>query len=323
MTTPSRGPSWWRGLGKPAGPEFIGHPSPPPSAPAAPPPLPQVAPPDEAAPPTPGPAGASPVPPGRVRADEPGTRRRAAGIPTVLLTALLAGGLAGAGTAWVLDDDPVATDAGPQIPQAPPRGGAAPAGTQEAAAEAILPSVVQIRAGRSTGSGFVLDDRGHVMTNHHVIDGASSVRLQLSTGRVVSATVVGSDQGNDIAVLRADPATLTAAEIGTSRDVRIGQPVIAVGSPLGLSGTVTSGIVSAVDREAQLGGQGARTVIQTDASINPGNSGGPLVNLDGQVVGVNTAIATVDGRSSGNIGIGFAVPIDRAVEVAEDLIANN
>jgi putative serine protease PepD len=239
----------------------------------------------------------------------------------VLLTAVLAGGLAGAGTAWWLEPD--ATTGRTTIAQEPPSGRApaAAAGTEQAAAAAIMPSVVQVRAGSASGSGFVLDDQGHVLTNHHVIDGASTVRLQLSTGRTVSATVVGSSAANDIAVLRvSDPSVLAPARIGQSSSLAIGQPVIAVGSPLGLSGTVTSGIVSAVDREARLGGQAAQSVIQTDASINPGNSGGPLVNLDGQVVGVNTAIATLGGRSSGSIGIGFAVPIDRAVSVAEDII---
>ena len=125
---------------------------------------------------------------------------------------------------------------------------------------------------------------------------------------------------DDIAVLRADPEALEPARIGQSSALRIGQPVIAVGSPLGLDGTVTAGIVSTVERSARLGGGASQRVIQTDASINPGNSGGPLVNLDGQVVGVNTAIATISGRASGSIGIGFAVPIDRAVDVAEDII---
>jgi len=317
--TPTR--PTWPGLGVPAGPDFVRRhdqeptePSPEPTQPVmslAPAPAPEP-------PPTPDPAGPLPVPPGRVRSARRGRR----GIPTVLLTAVLAGGLAGAGTAWWLEPGATSTG-GTNIAQEPPSGRApaAAAGTEQAAAEAIMPSVVQVRAGSASGSGFVLDDQGHVLTNHHVIDGASTVRLQLSTGRTVSATVVGSNAANDIAVLRvSDPSVLTPARIGQSSTLAIGQPVIAVGSPLGLSGTVTSGIVSAVDREARLGGQAAQSVIQTDASINPGNSGGPLVNLDGQVVGVNTAIATLGGRSSGSIGIGFAVPIDRAVSVAERII---
>ncbi len=128
--------------------------------------------------------------------------------------------------------------------------------------------------------------------------------------------MVGSDADNDIAVLRAAGGDLPAATLGVSADLRIGQSVIAVGSPLGLNGTVTSGVVSALERRST-----AEAMIQTDASINPGNSGGPLVDLDGRVVGINTSIATLGGRSSGNIGIGFAVPIDRAAEVAQQILA--
>jgi putative serine protease PepD len=205
--------------------------------------------------------------------------------------------------------------------------------------------VVQVQAGRSTGSGFVIDAAGHVVTNAHVVAGTSQVRLLLDGGRRVDATVVGLDAAEDIAVLRisgagagsgagsgpgAGPgsgagsgagAAPAAARLGRSESLRIGQPVIAVGSPLGLSGTVTAGIVSAVDRTSRIGGV-ARPMVQTDASINPGNSGGPLVDLAGRVVGVNTSIATTSSRA-GNIGIGFAVPIDRAVEVAQKILTEN
>ena len=156
-----------------------------------------------------------------------------------------------------------------------------------------------------------MDDRGQVLTNHHVVAGAE-VTLVLSTGRRVSAEVVGSSRPDDIAVLLGPTdGQRHAARLGVSEDLRIGQAVIAVGSPLGLTGTVTAGVVSALDR---------REMIQTDASINPGNSGGPLVDLAGRVVGINTSIATLGGRASGNIGIGFAVPIDRALSIAEQII---
>jgi putative serine protease PepD len=155
-----------------------------------------------------------------------------------------------------------------------------------------------------------------------VIAGASQVRLVLADGNRIPARVVGSDPRNDIAVLAADASRLRAAQLGVSADLRIGQLVIAVGSPLGLSGTVTAGIISNVDRTARLAGAD-RPMIQTDAAINPGNSGGPLVDADGRVVGVNTSIATLGGQRSGNIGIGFAVPIDRAVDVASDILAGN
>ncbi len=289
-------PGSWRGLGEPAGPDFLRAALPGPFSPE--PPVDPTGP---------------PVPTGR--------ERRRSRLPALLLASALSGGLAGAGAAVVLGPD-AEPSSGSSIAVEPPSGRlpAAAAGTEEGAAQAILPSVVQVRAGQSTGSGFVLDDRGHVMTNHHVVEGAFSVSLQLASGRVVNATVVGSSEADDIAVLRADPQALEPARIGRSSALRIGQPVIAVGSPLGLDGTVTAGIVSAVERNARLGGGASQSVIQTDASINPGNSGGPLVNLDGQVVGVNTAIATLSGRASGSIGIGFAVPIDRAVDVAEDII---
>jgi putative serine protease PepD len=233
----------------------------------------------------------------------------------VLAAAVLAGGVSGAGVVVALDRG--GPTAGPTIVQerAPANGGAS-AGSTEAAASRVLPSVVQVRAGRGGGSGVVIDGEGHVLTNHHVVAGASSVRLVLSSGRTVTAEVVGSEADDDIAVLRADAGELRTARLGVSADLRIGQPVIAVGSPLGLNGTVTSGVVSALDRGAT-----GEAMIQTDASINPGNSGGPLVDLDGRVVGINTSIATLGGRGSGNIGIGFAVPIDRALDVARQILA--
>ena len=233
-----------------------------------------------------------------------------------LALAVLAGGASGAGVVAADQYWSASPTAIVQERRAPNTGGAAANGSTEAAARAILPSVVQVRAGRGSGSGVIIDAEGHVLTNHHVVAGARTVSLVLSTGRTVSAEVVGSDADNDIAVLRAAGGDLPAATLGVSADLRIGQSVIAVGSPLGLNGTVTSGVVSALERRST-----AEAMIQTDASINPGNSGGPLVDLDGRVVGINTSIATLGGRSSGNIGIGFAVPIDRAAEVAQQILA--
>ena len=229
-----------------------------------------------------------------------------------LAAAILAGGLSGAGV--VLASDLGAPSAGPTIVQQRGGSGSTSNGTAsvEQAARTILPSVVQVRAGGGSGSGVVMDDRGHVLTNHHVVSGSSRVTLVLSTGTRVPAVVIGSDRENDIAVLRAESGNLPPAVLGVSDDLRIGQQVIAVGSPLGLTGTVTAGVISALDR---------REMIQTDASINPGNSGGPLVDLDGRVVGINTSIATLGGRTGGNIGIGFAVPIDRAADVVSAILA--
>lgn len=253
-----------------------------------------------------GTAGQSPVQP------QPARPRRTAPVATVVI-ALLAGGLAG----WVVPSRDLADPATGSSQPAE----AAPARTEaERAARRALPSVVQVRTPTGSGSGLVLDDQGRLVTNHHVIEDADQVRVVLPSGGSIPARVVGSDPAEDIAVLEVDDQVpLRPARIGRSRDLRIGQSVLAVGSPLGLSGTVTSGIVSATARRAGIGGS-QRPMVQTDASINPGNSGGPLVDLRGRVVGVNTAIATAS-SGGGNIGIGFAVPVDRAVSVAERLIA--
>jgi len=237
-------------------------------------------------------------------------------LPSLLLAALLAGGIGGGTTWFALDRSDLAVPRIEVVQSAPSDDPVAAAGSPQAAA-AVLPSVVEVRAGASGGSGFVLDTAGHVITNHHVIDGADSVTLRLVDGRRVTATVLGNDENSDIAVLVADRSMLTPAAMGQSGGLQIGQPVLAIGSPLGLAGTVTAGIVSAIDRQASSIGLG---LIQTDASINPGNSGGPLVDMNGRVIGVNTAIATLGSRDSGNIGIGFAVPIDLAVNVARSVI---
>ncbi|MFI7700093.1 S1C family serine protease [Nonomuraea sp. NPDC049480] len=204
-----------------------------------------------------------------------------------------------------------------------PRVAAAPSASLtglSATAARVLPSVVSVEAGRGGGSGFVVDGRGHILTNAHVVSGYDDVTVILSDGRRLAARVIGEDDDEDLAVLEVSyPGDLTPATLGRSADLSVGDQVLAIGSPLGLSGTVTAGIVSALDREVRLGGA-RRNAVQTDASINPGNSGGPLVNARGEVVGVNTAIAA--GRGGGNIGIGFAIPIDRAAPIAERIIRN-
>ncbi|BCB82121.1 hypothetical protein GCM10022251_45660 [Phytohabitans flavus] len=248
--------------------------------------------------------------------------------PRLLLTGLavvaisatsgaIAGGVVADGDAAPATARP--TTPAPVTPPPPPAGGNS---TDMVRAAAIaLPGVVQVRVGRSGGSGFAVDNEGHIITNNHVVSSGGSVTVVGQDGRRLPAEVVGRDPGSDIAVLRVDPTSglrpLALAQPGTTR---VGEPVLAVGSPLGLSGTVTAGIVSALDRQVRLGSSGVRrSAIQTDASINPGNSGGPLVNARGEVVGVNTAIATLEG--SGNIGIGFAIPIDQAQQAAERIIS--
>jgi putative serine protease PepD len=272
----------------------------------------------------------SPAPPSPAAAPQAGVTapratapvRRGRTLAAGLVLSIVAGGLAGAVTGGTFSSDPAATPV--ELPQAvaPP---AAAQGSIAAAAASVLPGVVSVRAGRATGSGFAIDQQGHVVTNAHVVEGADSVSLVLSTGRSVDADIIGVDSNNDLAVLQvatADAAGLRALTLGRSSQLRVGDPVLAVGSPLGLEGTVTAGIVSAVNRQASFGENGnQQTAIQTDAAINPGNSGGPLVNAAGQVVGVNTAIATLGSSSrSGNIGIGFAIPVDRMTTIVKTLI---
>ena len=176
--------------------------------------------------------------------------------------------------------------------------------------------------GTATGSGFLIDDSGHVLTNAHVVDGASSVTVKFGDGDELDAKVLGSDDSTDVAVLEIDPGSVSAdpLQLGDSSSVRIGDPAIAIGNPYGLDRTVTSGIISALQREISApNGFTISHVIQTDAAINPGNSGGPLIGGDGKVVGINSQIAT-GGTSTGNVGIGFAVPIETARTVAEQII---
>ncbi len=167
--------------------------------------------------------------------------------------------------------------------------------------------------GTATGSGFVIDGEGHILTNNHVIEGAERVRVKLGDSeRNYDAEVVGTDPGTDIALLKVEaPAgELHPLTLGRSSEVEVGDPVVAIGNPFGLDRTVTSGIISALQRQIQApNGFSINHVIQTDAAINPGNSGGPLINAEGQVIGINSQIAT-GGGGNGNVGIGFAIPID-------------
>ena len=175
--------------------------------------------------------------------------------------------------------------------------------------------------GGATGSGFVIDDKGHVVTNQHVVDGAESVTVRFADGDEVAARVVGADASADVAVLELEnvPSDLHPLQLGSSETLKIGDLVVAIGSPFGLQGTVTTGIVSALHRELTApDGFTIDGAIQTDAAINPGNSGGPLLDDNGRVVGINSQIAS---ESGGNDGIGYAVPIESARKVADALIA--
>ena len=193
--------------------------------------------------------------------------------------------------------------------------------------EQVSPSVVAISVslqggfGSASGSGFVVSEEGHIVTNNHVIDGADRIEVMFFDGTHVRGSVVAVDADSDLAVIKVDlpPEKLQPVEFGNSRDLRIGQTVLAIGSPFGQRWTLTTGIVSALDRTIpslrefySIGG-----AIQTDAAINPGNSGGPLLNLDGQVIGVNSQINTETGINS---GIAFAVPSNLVARVSNDLI---
>jgi putative serine protease PepD len=201
-----------------------------------------------------------------------------------------------------------------------------------ALAARVIPAVVSISvkgsSGSGTGSGFFLDSNGYILTNNHVVEAAATrvtITVELSNGKKYGAKLMGRDNSYDLAVLKIDVASAPTLQLGNSDLVQVGDSVIAIGSPLGLSGTVTSGIISSKNRAVTTGnGNGESSFInalQTDAAINPGNSGGPLVDSTGAVIGVNSAIATLGSSSqTGSIGLGFAIPINQAKKTAEQLI---
>lgn len=200
-------------------------------------------------------------------------------------------------------------------------------------ASRVLPSVVSIETmsadGGATGSGFVISANGYLLTNNHVVADALTIKVLLNDGREFAAKVLGRDESYDLAVLKIEATGLKALQFGDSDKVAVGDSVIAIGSPLGLSGTVTQGIISAKDRPVTAGDSNSSTsfisALQTDAAINPGNSGGPLVDATGAVIGVNSAIASLGsslGSQSGSIGLGFAIPINQARKTADQLIKN-
>lgn len=263
----------------------------------------------------------------------PPTRRRGPGwggaIALALAAALVAGGLGGLVGGVTADE----AGGGPTIVQRDGDTAQRPDGSVASIAADAVPSVVTVRVraagGGGTGSGWVYDDSGHIVTNNHVVEGAGSdgsVSIELSDGSRRDAKVVGKDSSYDLAVLEVDPKGLEPLAIGRSSEVVVGDEVVAVGSPLGLGSTVTAGIVSALERPVTAGEAGDESfisAIQTDAAINPGNSGGPLLNGDGDVVGVNSAIAQIPGQqqASGSIGVGFAIPSDVVVRTVDQLIA--
>ena len=258
----------------------------------------------------------------------------------VLLLAALVTGVSGGVVGYLaasriapalLDPDATLTQVSPPVNRPP--------GSIADIAQRVLPTVVSIEvsssSGSGTGSGVVIDGDGYVLTNNHVISAAATGRGRLralfSDQSAAEARVVGRDPKTDLAVIKVEKPGITVAALGDSSKLAVGDPVIAVGSPLGLAGTVTSGIVSALNRPVRLGGRGGSSgsdtdavinAIQTDAPINPGNSGGALVDGSGALVGINSAIATLSAGpgQSGSIGLGFAIPINEARDIAQQLI---
>jgi putative serine protease PepD len=249
-----------------------------------------------------------------------------------LVVALPMAGLA-IGGAFDSDDDGATATVAPQRSDTPAAAPARSATDVSALYERVSPGVVSVETrvtqqtplgpqrGGGTGSGFVIDDEGHILTNEHVVDDADRVRVRFSEGAPVEARVVGTDPSTDLALLKMDPQgrDLTALSLGSSKDVKVGEPAIAIGSPFRLEGSLTAGVVSALGRSIPApNGFSIENAIQTDAAINPGNSGGPLLDARGRVIGVNAQIATSSGA---NEGVGFAIPIDTAKDILPQLKA--
>ncbi|WP_324649716.1 trypsin-like peptidase domain-containing protein [Georgenia sp. H159] len=286
---------------------------------------------DPAARPWQSPAGYPPPPEDRAVRDRR-TRRRTVGLGVVVLLVLvsLLGGVVlgalGARALW-----PTTTSGALPAPANPASTVRAPDSVAGIAAAALDSTVfIEVRGGGSgsSGSGMVLREDGYVVTNNHVIDAAGDgdgeVSVTFADGAQERADIVGRTADYDLAVLKVDRDGLTPLPLADSDAVVVGDPVVAVGAPLGLEGTVTSGIISALNRPVQAGGSSEGTsfinAIQTDAAINPGNSGGPLINTAGEVIGINTAIAQAGGQPTGSIGLGFAIPSNQVRRTAEQLI---
>jgi putative serine protease PepD len=288
--------------------------------------------------PAPTPAPGAPPPPIDVAQSWP----RRGGLAPVMLVAIvvaLVAGLVGGALGYVVADR---TD-GSSFSLGDSSSGTAPlaerppmsvAGIVRRVQPSVVTVVIRSSQGNGNGSGFVISPEGYILTNNHVAAPAAAggtLRVAFSDGSSAPATIVGRDPGSDVAVLKIQKADLKPVTFGDSDKIAIGDPTIAFGSPLGLADTVTSGIVSAIDRPVRTGPEGGGNAdnaylaaIQTDAAINPGNSGGPLVDGAGRVIGINSAIAALPSQGSstgGNIGIGFAIPINQAKRLAEEIIA--
>jgi len=249
----------------------------------------------------------------------PGGGGKRVAIAAGVLGLMLSSGVVGGVVATRFDSDPAQAAATARTPAVV----ATQTGSLADVVAAVSPSVVSInvtlRGGSGTGSGVIIDSNGTILTNAHVVSSASSIEVLMSDGKTLPAKLIGADTSADVALIQLQNAgTVTPASIATGSTLRVGDTVLAFGSPLGLEGSVTEGIVSSLNRQVEGRSSTLSGMIQTDAAINPGNSGGPLVNAAGQVVGMNTAIATTS-EDGGNIGVGFAIPIDKAMQVANQI----
>ncbi|MEU9297772.1 trypsin-like peptidase domain-containing protein [Streptomyces sp. NPDC048266] len=283
----------------------------------------------------------------------PAHRRRARRGVGLMAAVAIAAAAVGGGTATLVQQMTAETPVAASSKVSGTNVSARSTGTVAGVADAVSPSTVEISAasnsGRSTGSGVIITSDGEIVTNNHVISGASEISVRLSDGKTYPAEIVGTDPDKDLALIKLKGASgLKAATLGDSSEVRVGDQVVAIGSPEGLTGTVTSGIVSALDRDVtvakdddgqeqrqeqrydprqgwpfEFGGQefngdtgSSKTTykaIQTDASLNPGNSGGALINMDGEIIGINSAMyapSAANGSTAGSVGLGFAIPVD-------------
>jgi putative serine protease PepD len=246
-------------------------------------------------------------------------------VATIVLALLLAagvGGAVGAGVALSTDDQPAAQSASPSTSESVSQSESSAAALYKREKDAVVEVHTTTEQGSATGSGFVIDKQGHIVTNEHVVEGATKVTVQFADQSEVQATIVGTDPSTDIAVMKVDrPASrLTPLSFASAGSLEVGDPVVAIGSPFGLDGTLTTGVVSGLGRKIEApNGFTIENAVQTDAALNHGNSGGPLLDLQGRVVGV---AAQIRSDSGGNVGIGYAVPGDTAQRVARELISD-
>jgi putative serine protease PepD len=280
-----------------------------------------------------GPSGSPPPPAGDTAANSGGGRRpwsRRLAAVLLVLGLGVSSGTAGAYAATRLDGHTTTTTTTMSTATASSGTSRSLASVAAAVRQSVVTVIVRSAGQEAEGSGILLRSDGVILTNNHVVaaaGAAASITVQFSNGQTATATVVGTDPATDLAVIKAQGVSgLKAATLGNSSSLQVGDTVLAIGSPLGLEGSVTEGIVSALDRTITVAGDNhtsetLQDAIQTDAAINPGNSGGPLVNSAGQVVGITTANASVNGQSSGSIGVGFAIPIDHAKQVINQLMS--